>query len=32
MTEVGGGYIFTHRMLLKYFASLQEQPPSEPEG
>jgi hypothetical protein len=25
LRKVGGGYIFTHRMLLEYFASLPEQ-------
>jgi DNA polymerase III delta prime subunit len=30
LRKVGGGYIFTHRTLLEYFASLQEKPQSEP--
>src|SRR5207248_4074953 len=27
--KVGGGYIFVHRLLLEYFASLDTTPPSE---
>jgi DNA polymerase III delta prime subunit len=32
LRKVGGGYIFIHRMLLEYFASIQEQPQPEPKG
>jgi hypothetical protein len=27
LRKVGGGYIFVHRMLLEYFASLEEEQP-----
>ena len=29
LRKVGGGYIFIHRMLMEYFASLETQPSTE---